>query len=142
MAEHPIQGLMGITIEKIREMVDANTIIGQPIHADETTTIIPVSKVTFGFASGGSDVGPASSKEMFGGGSGAGVTITPQAFLVISNGSVRTVQLVDKVTAVDNAIAALPELIEKLITTVKKDAPKAEPAAAQTAEAAEQPVKE
>ena len=70
MAEHPIQGLMGVTIEKIRDMVNSETIIGDPIHVDDTT-IIPVSRVTFGFASGGSDVGPASSKQMFGGGSGA-----------------------------------------------------------------------
>lgn len=68
MAEHPIQGLMGVTIEKIRDMVDTSTIIGDPIHVDDTTTIIPVSRVTFGFASGGSDVAPQSSKQMFGGG--------------------------------------------------------------------------
>lgn len=71
MAEHPIQGLMGVTIEKIRDMVDTSTIIGDPIHVDDTTTIIPVSRVTFGFASGGSDVAPQSSKQMFGGGTGA-----------------------------------------------------------------------
>ena len=64
MAEHPIQGLMGVTIEKIRDMVNAETIIGDPIHVDDTT-IIPVSRVTFGFVSGGSDVGPSSNKQMF-----------------------------------------------------------------------------
>ena len=63
MAEHPIQGLMGVTIEKIRDMVNAETIIGDPIHVDDTT-IIPVSRVTFGFVSGGSDVGPSSNKQM------------------------------------------------------------------------------
>ena len=63
MAEHPIQGLMGVTIEKIRDMVNAETIIGDPIHVDDTT-IIPVSRVTFGFASGGSDVGPSSNKHL------------------------------------------------------------------------------
>ena len=99
MAEHPIQGLMGVTIEKIRDMVDTSTIIGDPIHVDDTTTIIPVSRVTFGFASGGSDVAPQSSKQMFGGGTGAGVSVTPVAFLVVSGGNVRTVQLVEKVTA-------------------------------------------
>lgn len=82
MAEHPIQGLMGVTIEKIRDMVNAETIIGDPIHVDDTT-IIPVSRVTFGFASGGSDVAPSSNKQMFGGGSGAGVSVTPVAFLVV-----------------------------------------------------------
>ena len=122
MAEHPIQGLMGVTIEKIRDMVDTSTIIGDPIHVDDTT-IIPVSRVTFGFASGGSDVAPQSSKQMFGGGTGAGVSVTPVAFLVVSGGNVRTVQLVEKVTAVDNAIAALPELVDKITAMIKKDKP-------------------
>ena len=121
MAEHPIQGLMGVTIEKIRDMVDTSTIIGDPIHVDDTTTIIPVSRVTFGFVSGGSDVGPSSNKQMFGGGTGAGVSVTPVAFLVVSGGNVRTVQLVEKVTAVDNAIAALPELVDKITAMIKKD---------------------
>lgn len=121
MAEHPIQGLMGVTIEKIREMVDTSTIIGDPIRVDAATTIIPVSRVTFGFASGGSDVAPKSEKQMFGGGTGAGVSVTPVAFLVISGGNVRTVQLIEKVTAVDNAIAALPELVDKITAMVKKD---------------------
>lgn len=121
MAEHPIQGLMGVTIDKIREMVDTSTIIGDPIHVDAVTTIIPVSRVTFGFASGGSDVAPKSDKQMFGGGTGAGVSVTPVAFLVISGGNVRTVQLIEKVTAVDNAIAALPDLVEKITSMMKKD---------------------
>ena len=126
MAEHPIQGLMGVTIEKIRDMVDTSTIIGDPIHVDDTTTIIPVSRVTFGFASGGSDVAPQSSKQMFGGGprcGGAGPPLGADAFLVVSGGNVRTVQLVEKVTAVDNAIAALPELVEKITAMIKKDKP-------------------
>ena len=126
MAEHPIQGLMGVTIEKIRDMVDTSTIIGDPIHVDDTTTIIPVSRVTFGFASGGSDVGPSSNKQMFGGGSGAGVSVTPVAFLVGSNGNVRTVQLVEKVSAVDNVIASLPELVDKVAALIKKEKPGAD----------------
>ena len=121
MAEHPIQGLMGVTIDKICEMVDTSTIIGDPIRVDAATTIIPVSRVTFGFASGGSDVAPKSEKQMFGGGTGAGVSVTPVAFLVISGGNVRTVQLIEKVTAVDNAITALPELVDKITAMVKKD---------------------
>ena len=121
MAEHPLQGMMGITMDKVRDMVDSSTIIGDPIKVDAETTIIPVSRVTFGFASGGSDVGAKASKEMFGGGSGAGISISPVAFLVISGGTVRTVQLIERVTAVDNAIAALPELVDKITAMVKKD---------------------
>ena len=79
MAEHPLQGMMGITMDKVREMVDSSTIIGDPIKVDQETTIIPVSRVTFGFASGGADVGAKASKEMFGGGAGAGLSITPAA---------------------------------------------------------------
>ena len=112
---------MGATVEKIREMADANTIIGSPITLDGNTTIIPVSKVTLGFASGGSDVGAKSTKEMFGGGSGAGVSITPIAFLVVKDGTVRTVQLAEHVSPIDNAINALPELVDKLAALVKKD---------------------
>ena len=132
MAEHPIQGLMGVTIEKIRDMVNAETIIGDPIHVDDTT-IIPVSRVTFGFVSGGSDVGPSSNKQMFGGGSGAGVNIQPVAFLVIKDGCVRTIQLTDGSNSVDRALAMLPELVEKVSALVSKkgekpadEAPKAE----------------
>ena len=121
MAEHPVQGLVGATVEKIREMADANTIIGTPISIDANTTIIPVSKVTMGFASGGSDVGAKATKEMFGGGSGAGVSITPIAFLVVTNGTVRTVQLAEHVSPIDNAINALPELVDKLAAMLKKD---------------------
>lgn len=121
MAEHPIQGLMGATAEKIREMADANTIIGSPIAVDSSTTIIPVSKVTMGFASGGSDVGAKATKDMFGGGSGAGLSITPIAFLVVTNGTVRTVQLAEHASPLDNAINALPELVDKLAAMLKKE---------------------
>lgn len=123
MAEHPINGMMNGALDKIRSMVDSNTIIGEPIHADEKTTIIPVSRVTFGFAAGGSDVGAKASKEMFGGGSGAGVSVTPIAFLVVSEGNVRTIQLMDKVSGVDSVIASLPELVDKLGAMLKKDKP-------------------
>ena len=119
MAEHPIEGMMGVTMEKIRQLVDANTIIGEPITVDGAT-IIPISRVTFGFASGGSDVGAKTNKQMFGGGTGAGVSIAPIAFLVISGGNVRTIQLVEHVSPVDSAINALLDRISALI---KKDKP-------------------
>ena len=112
MAEHPIEGMMGVTMEKIRQLVDANTIIGEPITVDGAT-IIPISRVTFGFASGGSDVGAKTNKQMFGGGTGAGVSIAPIAFLVISGGNVRTIQLVEHVSPVDSAINALPDLVDR-----------------------------
>lgn len=120
MAEHPIEGIMGVTMEKIRQLVDANTIIGEPITVDGAT-IIPISRVTFGFASGGSDVGTKTNKQMFGGGTGAGVSIAPIAFLVISGGNVRTIQLVEHVSPVDSAINALPDLVDRISALIKKD---------------------
>ena len=125
MAEHPIQGLMNVTMEKIHQMVDSNTIIGKPIT--------PVSKVSFGFASGGTDFNGknAANKDLFGGGSGAGVNIQPVAFLVIKDGCVRTIQLSDSSNSIDRALTMLPELVEKLTALVKKDdkAPAEEPKA-------------
>ena len=129
MAEHPIQGLMNVTMEKIHQMVDSNTIIGKPITTDGTT-ILPVSKVSFGFASGGTDFDGknAANKDLFGGGSGAGVNIQPVAFLVIKDGCVRTIQLTDGSNSIDRALTMLPELVDKLAALVKKD-DKAQPAA-------------
>ena len=121
MAEHPIQGLMGVTIEKIRDMVDTSTIIGDPIHVDDTTTIIPVSRVTFGFASGGSDVAPQSSKQMFGGGSGAGVTIQPVAFLTVYQGDVRLVSVDREEGTADKLVNMIPDVLKKVKGVFKKD---------------------
>ena len=120
MAEHPIQGLMNVTMEKIHQMVDSNTIIGKPIITEDGTTILPVSKVSFGFASGGTDFDGknAANKDLFGGGSGAGVNIQPVAFLVIKDGCVRTIQLSDTSNTIDRALTMLPELVEKLTTLV------------------------
>ena len=127
MAERPLEGLMGVTLDKIREMVGSNTIIGDPITV-EGAMILPVSKVTFGFASGGSDFGAKTPKELFGGGSGAGVSVTPVAFLVIRDGNVRTIQLADSNSTVDRALNMLPELVDKLCALTAKKEAKAAPA--------------
>ena len=131
MAEHPIQGLMGVTIEKIRDMVDTSTIIGDPIHVDDTTTIIPVSRVTFGFASGGSDVAPQSSKQMFGGGSGAGVTVSPVCFLVIGkDGSANILGINAQASdTVDRLVEMIPGAINKVSNFVSGFKGKTEDAA-------------
>lgn len=118
---HPIEGIMGVSMEKIREMVDVNTIIGDPISSPEGTTIIPVSKVSFGFASGGSDL-PTSVAEKFAGGSGAGVTVKPVAFIVIkSDGDVQLMELGGKTSPIEGVIDAIPGLIEKLKGMKKSD---------------------
>ena len=132
MAEHPIQGLMNVTMDKIRQMADSNTIIGKPIKTDDGTTILPVSRISFGFASAGTDFDGknAANKDLFGGGSGAGVNIQPVALLVIKDGCVRTIQLTDGSNSIDRALTMLSELVDKLAAMVKKDdkAPEAAPA--------------
>ena len=121
--KHQIGEIMGVTMDKIKEMIDVNTIVGEPIRTPDGITIIPVSKVSMGFASGGSDVGAKTNKQMFGGGTGAGVSIAPIAFLVISGGNVRTIQLVEHVSPVDSAINALPDLVDRISALIKKDKP-------------------
>jgi sporulation protein YtfJ len=121
MSEHPIQGLMNTALQNIREMVDVNTIIGDQIVTGDGTVIIPISKVTLGFASGGSDFPSKSEKELFGGGSGAGATINPIAFIVVNNGNVKLLQITQNSSAADNAISLVPELIDKLTSLFGKD---------------------
>ena len=112
--KHPIEGIMGVSMDKIREMVDVNTIIGEPITAPEGTVIIPVSKVAFGFASGGSDL-PAQAAERFAGGSGAGVTVKPEAFIVIKkDGSVQLLEMGKSASPIEGIVDALPNVIEKI----------------------------
>ena len=137
MAEHPIQGLMNVTMDKIRQMADSNTIIGKPIKTDAGTPILPVSRISFGFASAGTDFDGknAANKDLFGGGSGAGVNIQPVAFLVVKDGCVRTIQLSDGSNTVDRALTMLPELVDKVSALLKKEEKKG--AAAPAAPAAE-----
>ena len=119
--EHPIQGLMDVTLDKIKKMVDSNTIIGNPINMADGTLILPISKVTFGFASGGSDFPSNTSQDLFGGGGGAGVSISPIAFLVVKEGNVRMIQLADTSNSVDRAIGMMPEMVDKITDLFKKD---------------------
>ena len=127
MAEHPIQGLMNVTMDKIRQMADSNTIIGKPIKTDDGATILPVSRISSDF-----DGKNAANKDLFGGGSGAGVNIQPVAFLVVKDGCVRTIQLSDGSNTIDRALTMLPELVDKVSALLKKEekqgtaAPKAE----------------
>ena len=118
--EHPIAGLMGTTMEKIRQMIDVNTIIGEPVTAPGGVTIIPISKVSFGFASGGSDFPSKQEKDLFGGGSGAGVSINPIAFLVVSEtGDVRLLQLSTSTNTAEKAINLVPDMFDKISAMFK-----------------------
>ncbi|MGN1169309.1 MAG: GerW family sporulation protein [Acutalibacteraceae bacterium] len=121
MKEQSAAGILGTTIEKIKDMVDSKTIIGDPIDAGDGIKVIPVSKVTYGFASGGSDFPTKTSKELFGGGGGAAVTLTPVAFLIINNGSVSVKYITEGPDAsVERVVGMIPDLIDKLSEVVDK----------------------
>lgn len=115
-----LEGLVKTAMEKIHEMVDCETVVGKPITTADGTTIIPISKVSFGFASGGSDLPTKSPKNQFGGGSGAGITIQPMAFIAIHNGETKLLQMTTN-TAYENAVVnVVPEVVDKIIDFVDK----------------------
>ena len=120
---HPISELMSTTMQKIREMVDVNTIVGTPIHTDDGVTLIPVSRLSFGFASGGSDFATKSQKpdaeNSFGGGSGAGVNIAPVAFLIVKGDSLPVAPPAG--SAVDRAVELGPEMFDKVTSYLEKN---------------------
>ncbi len=123
MAEekHTIGNIMGITLDRLKEMVDVNTIIGEPISLQDGTTIIPISKVSFGFASGGSDLPNKSDKDLFGGGSGAGVSIQPIAFLVAYKGDVKLMQMSVNAPTQSALVSMIPDVIDKVTGMIGKD---------------------
>ncbi len=115
---HPLPDMMSNTMNKIREMVGANAIVGDPIILGDNVTIIPISKVSFGFAGGGSDFVPKSgnaSDAPFGGGSGAGVNITPIAFLVYKDDNIRLLPIAAPASnTVDRILDQAPELMDRI----------------------------
>ena len=126
MKEHPIEALMEIAMNNIQDMVDVNTIIGAPIEINSQISIIPISKVSFGFVAGGSEFTGETIEEYnrkdkeeeiiyknpFGGGSGAGVNITPVSFLVVNNGNIKLMP-VEYCSTIDKLVDYIPEIIEK-----------------------------
>lgn len=127
--QHPIEGIMDSALKNIKAMVDVNTIVGTPVTCGDGTTIIPVSKVSFGFGAGGSEYGKPGVQDdgiraNFGGGSGAGVSINPVAFLVVSNGEVKMLTLGESQSSIDKVFEAIPEIFGKVKEAFgkKKDA--------------------
>ena len=110
----PLNDMMRSAMEKVREMVDTNTIVGQPITTPDGVTLIPISKVSFGFGSGGGDYGKAP-KENFGGGAGGAVHIDPVAFLVIKDGTTRGLPVaVPPASTVERSVDMVPDVMEKV----------------------------
>ncbi|MFT3951071.1 MAG: spore germination protein GerW family protein [Oscillospiraceae bacterium] len=120
MSETKLESLVQAAMQKIREMIDCETIIGKPVVVDVDTTIIPVSKVSFGFASGGSDLPSKSGKDLFGGGSGAGVTIQPLAFITVHKGEVKLLQMTVTAAKENAVINLIPDVIDKVSALLKK----------------------
>ncbi|MBR2028121.1 MAG: GerW family sporulation protein [Oscillospiraceae bacterium] len=114
MAEKPVQELMASALEKMRDLVDSNTVIGSPIYTQDGTTILPISKVSFGFVSGGTDFASKTQKDLFGGAASAGGSVTPVGFLVIKDGSVKLMQLAEGGATFDRLINMMPEVIDRV----------------------------
>ncbi|MEE1161122.1 MAG: GerW family sporulation protein [Acutalibacteraceae bacterium] len=120
MSENSIKNIMDVTMDKLRAMVDANTIIGDPIVVGDIT-LIPVSKVSFGVATGGSDFPSKTQSGLFGGGGGAGVTVSPVAFIAVSDGNAKMMPVYNELSSVEKAIAMAPEVLEKAKELFSKD---------------------
>ncbi len=133
MPEHPIEKILNTSMNSIKDMIDVNTIVGDAIQASNNTVIIPISKVSFGFASGGSEFKGETIDEYnkkdkdeqiqyrlpFGGGSGAGVSINPIAFLIVQADIVKLLP-VDHSNSIDKILDYMPDLIEKVNTAINK----------------------
>lgn len=134
----PIEQLMNEAMKNIKGMVDANTIIGDVITTPDGATIIPITRVSFGFGAGGSEFGSKTdgSGKMFGGGTGGGVSMNPVAFLVVTKDSVRIMPVSTGMSTAEKVVDALPELLGKLNNFVsERAAKKAEKAAEKETEA-------
>lgn len=123
----PIQGLMAEALGNLKQMIDVNTIVGDPMTTPDGTTVIPVSRVACGFGAGGSEFStkPSDKKAdglMFGGGCGGGVSVNPVAFLVVKNDSIRLLPVSDAISTVDRIVDMVPEVLNKFnnfITDIK-----------------------
>ena len=128
MGEHPIEGLMKTAMESIKEMVDVNTIVGDPVETPDGSVIIPISKVACGFAAGGGEFASTAQQSdqsdggafPFGGGSGAGVSVQPVGFLVVGQGQIRLMP-VDGNAVVDRIIDAAPQLLSQVQSMFRRE---------------------
>lgn len=129
MAGNPIEGLISVAMENLKTIVDANTIIGEAVKSDDGMTVIPVSKVSFGFGAGGSEFSAKplekdDDKKMFGGGSGGGVSISPIAFLVVGQDKVKLLPVQNSVSTADRIVDAIPEILQKFSSMMPKSSKK------------------
>ena len=135
MSENKVSNLLGSSMEKIKQMVDVNTVVGDPITTPDGTTVIPISRINYGFAAGGSDLPSKAqpSAGLFAGGSGAGSTVSPVAFLSIYQGNVRVIQIEPYFSPVDRALEKIPDIADmlgSLFNRKKEEEPEPAPAGA------------
>ena len=125
MLEHPINGMMNSAMENLKAMVDVNTIIGNPITSPDGTIVIPVSKVSFGLAAGGGEYTSKNASAVdanpFGGGVGAGVSVSPVAFLVVSTSSVKLLTVEGDENPYAKLIDMVPAMVSKISSLINKD---------------------
>lgn len=135
MEEHPIQGLMTTAMENLKDMIEVNTIIGDPVESPDGSVIIPVSKLGFGFAAGGSEFNSGSKGQddsgdatlPFGGGSGGGVSITPVAFLIVSAQGIKMVHLDQSTHIYEKMLDFAPQVVEKVQQIIKESGQQKKP---------------
>ncbi len=118
MDKHPIEGLMTTTLESIRDMIDVNTVVGEPIATSDGATVVPISRVSFGFVAGGGEMKPASTAAQppeppFAGGAGAGVTVQPLGFLVTGPDGVRLMPA-QCYQPIDRIIELIPQVVAEM----------------------------
>ena len=106
--------LLQTTFDKVKDNIDVSTVIGDPVYTESGMTIIPISKVTYGFATGGDDFPTSGGKEMFGGCGGAGVTITPIAFMLIQDGEVTIKHISGSDSAAEKMVNLVPDMFDKV----------------------------
>ena len=121
MSEHPIGNLMTETMAKIKEMVDTNTVVGEPITTPDDITLIPLSRVSFAFASGGSEFPMKENKNGVGCGSGAGVKVEPVGFFVIKDGTCRMISVSSNpLSTMDRVVEMMPDVLDRIDNIVNK----------------------
>ena len=117
---HPLSDMMTSTMAKIKDMIDVNTVIGDPITTPDGVTLIPVSRLSFGFGAGGSDYGKQPTPN-FGGGAGAGVKVDPVAFLVVKDGITRVMPVaMPAMTTTDRVLELVPEVMDRVENYIDK----------------------
>lgn len=124
---HYLGELTESSMKNLQTLIDSNSVIGKEVITPDGTVILPVSRVSFGFGTGGGDL-PAPQKELFGGGTGGGVSITPLAFLIVKNGDVKLLQVQSYSNTADRVVGMVPEVVDKVsgLINSKKTAPEAE----------------